>query len=46
MSKRGLCLGGGGITGALYEVGCLAALEEQYADQDPERAELLLFDLA
>ena len=30
MSKRGLCLGGGGITGALYEVGCLAALEERY----------------
>lgn len=26
--KRGLCLGGGGITGALYEIGCLAALEE------------------
>ena len=24
----GLCLGGGGITGAMYEVGCLAALEE------------------
>ncbi|MCA9607983.1 MAG: patatin-like phospholipase family protein, partial [Myxococcales bacterium] len=26
--KRGLCLGGGGITGALYAIGCLAALEE------------------
>lgn len=24
----GLCLGGGGITGVMYEVGCLAALEE------------------
>lgn len=24
----GLCLGGGGITGAMYEIGCLAALEE------------------
>lgn len=29
--KRALCLGGGGITGALYEVGCLAALEDQVA---------------
>ncbi len=26
----GLCLGGGGITGAMYEVGCLAALEEHF----------------
>jgi predicted acylesterase/phospholipase RssA len=28
----GLCLGGGGITGAMYEVGCLAALEEFFDD--------------
>lgn len=27
-ARMGLCLGGGGITGAMYEVGCLAALEE------------------
>lgn len=26
--KIGLCLTGGGITGAMYEVGCLAALED------------------
>ena len=26
----GLCLGGGGITGVMYEVGCLAALEESF----------------
>lgn len=26
--KRGLCLSGGGATGAMYQVGCLAALEE------------------
>ncbi|MBZ0121463.1 MAG: patatin-like phospholipase family protein [Sandaracinaceae bacterium] len=26
--RMGLCLTGGGITGAMYEVGCLAALEE------------------
>ncbi len=31
-TKLGLCLGGGGITGAMYEVGCLAALEEFFAD--------------
>lgn len=28
----GLCLTGGGITGAMYEVGCLAALEEFFQD--------------
>lgn len=28
--KLGLCLGGGGITGAMYQVGCLAALEEVF----------------
>jgi len=27
--KIGLCLCGGGITGAMYQVGCLAALEER-----------------
>lgn len=27
--KRGLCLSGGGATGAMYQVGCLAALEER-----------------
>jgi NTE family protein len=27
-ARMGLCLGGGGITGAMYEIGCLAALEE------------------
>ena len=26
----GLCLCGGGITGAMYEVGCLAALEDAF----------------
>src|SRR5690606_25651187 len=26
--KTGLCLCGGGVTGAMYEVGCLAALED------------------
>lgn len=30
--KIGLSLGGGGITGAMYEVGCLAALEEAFED--------------
>jgi len=29
-AKIGLCLGGGGITGVMYEVGCLAALEETF----------------
>jgi predicted acylesterase/phospholipase RssA len=29
-SRIGLCLCGGGITGAMYEVGCLAALEESF----------------
>ncbi len=28
--RMGLCLGGGGITGVMYEVGCLAALEEVF----------------
>ena len=28
--KMGLCLCGGGITGAMYEVGCLAALEDSF----------------
>lgn len=27
--KRGLCLTGGGVTGAMYQVGCLAALEDR-----------------
>lgn len=27
--KRGLCLSGGGVTGAMYQVGCLAALEDR-----------------
>ena len=26
--KLGLCLCGGGLTGAMYQVGCLAALED------------------
>jgi NTE family protein len=30
--RMGLCLGGGGITGAMYQVGCLAALEEHFED--------------
>lgn len=30
--RMGLCLCGGGITGAMYEVGCLAALEEALTD--------------
>ncbi|MGD8859300.1 MAG: patatin-like phospholipase family protein [Myxococcales bacterium] len=28
-SKLGLCLSGGGVTGAMYQVGCLAALEDR-----------------
>lgn len=28
-SKRGLCLTGGGVTGAMYQVGCIAALEDR-----------------
>src|SRR5690606_33239212 len=28
----GLCLGGGGLTGAMYEVGVLAAVEDAIAD--------------
>jgi predicted acylesterase/phospholipase RssA len=28
-SKKGLCLSGGGVTGAMYQVGCLAALEDR-----------------
>jgi predicted acylesterase/phospholipase RssA len=28
-SKIGLCLCGGGVTGAMYQVGCLAALEDR-----------------
>lgn len=34
-SALGLCLTGGGVTGAMYQVGCLAAIEEVI---DPERA--------
>jgi predicted acylesterase/phospholipase RssA len=30
--RTGLCLCGGGITGAMYEVGCLAALEDFFDD--------------
>lgn len=30
--KTALCLAGGGITGAMYEVGCLAALDEFFDD--------------
>ena len=32
LEKAALCLGGGGITGAMYEVGVLAALEDQFDD--------------
>ena len=28
-SRVGLCLCGGGVTGAMYQVGCLAALEDR-----------------
>jgi predicted acylesterase/phospholipase RssA len=28
-ARVGLCLGGGGVTGAMYQVGCLAALEDR-----------------
>ena len=28
-TKIGLCLCGGGVTGAMYQVGCLAALEDR-----------------
>src|SRR5690606_18379853 len=31
----GLCLGGGGITGTMYEVGCLAALEDGFEGFGP-----------
>ncbi len=31
-AKKGLCLAGGGITGAMYEVGVLAAIEEACED--------------
>ena len=31
-NRVGLCLGGGGVTGAMYEVGCLAALEDFFED--------------
>ena len=31
-TKIGLCLAGGGITGAMYEVGVLAALEDSFDD--------------
>jgi NTE family protein len=31
-SKIGLCLCGGGITGGIYQVGCLTALEERLQD--------------
>jgi len=30
--RIGICLCGGGITGAIYEVGCLAAIEEAFED--------------
>lgn len=30
-SRVGLCLCGGGVTGAMYQVGCLAALEDRIA---------------
>ncbi|MFT5356165.1 MAG: putative acylesterase/phospholipase RssA, partial [Polyangiales bacterium] len=30
--RSGLCLAGGGITGAMYEVGVLAALEDAFED--------------
>jgi NTE family protein len=30
--RTGLCLCGGGVTGAMYEVGCLAALEDFFDD--------------
>ena len=29
LDKMGLCLCGGGVTGAMYQVGCLAALEDR-----------------
>ena len=32
LDKVALCLGGGGITGAMYEVGVLAALEDSFED--------------
>ena len=32
LNGTGLCLSGGGITGAMYQVGCLAALEDYYED--------------
>lgn len=32
LPSSALCLAGGGVTGAMYQVGCLAALEERYAD--------------
>ena len=32
LEKAAVCLGGGGITGAMYEVGVLAALEDHFED--------------
>lgn len=40
--KVGLCLCGGGITGALYEVGCLAAFEEAFEDFSASQFDLFV----
>jgi predicted acylesterase/phospholipase RssA len=38
----GLCLGGGGIAGAVYEVGCLAALENRFERFRANEADLYI----
>ncbi len=42
MGKLGLCLSGGGITGAMYQVGCLAALEERFEGFDATRFDVFV----
>lgn len=41
-ATMGLCLGGGGITGAMYEVGCLAALEEAFEGFEASHFDVLV----
>ncbi|MEM1415761.1 MAG: patatin-like phospholipase family protein [Myxococcota bacterium] len=36
LPRIGVCLAGGGITGAMYEVGVLAAIEEHFEDFAPD----------
>src|SRR5262245_49845501 len=41
-TKVGLCLSGGGITGAMYQVGCLAALEDRIEGFSAARFDVLV----